>query len=135
MFTPRLLLATCGLTAVHAHMQLEYPPPFNASNNPHRTGPADNIYVYPAGCCGREDTKATCRGYLSLLGTPEGAPVATWAAGSKVTWNITGDPAITLNDLGGKLFTILPLYFLGSSLITRTYRHSLWRFLPGRLLH
>ncbi|KAF4301257.1 hypothetical protein GTA08_BOTSDO07276 [Botryosphaeria dothidea] len=101
MFTPRLLLAICGLTAVHAHMQLEYPPPFNASNNPHRTGPADNIYVYPAGCCGREDTKATCRGYLSLLGTPEGAPVATWAAGSKVTWNITGDPAITLNDLGG----------------------------------
>ncbi|KAB2577576.1 hypothetical protein DBV05_g3798 [Lasiodiplodia theobromae] len=96
-----LLLALAGLTAVQAHMQLEYPPPFNASNNPHRTTEADNIYVYPMGCCGREDTKAICRGYLDLLGTPDGAPVATWAAGSKVTWNITGDPKFTLNDLGG----------------------------------
>ncbi|GME25030.1 hypothetical protein GTA08_BOTSDO11468 [Neofusicoccum parvum] len=82
-------------------MQLEYPAPFNASNNPHRTTAADNIYVYPMGCCGREDTKATCRGYLDLLGTPDGAPVATWAAGSKVKWNITGAPEFTLNDLGG----------------------------------
>ncbi|KAL0259511.1 hypothetical protein SLS55_005248 [Diplodia seriata] len=99
--TSRLLLALAGLTAVQAHMQLEYPPPFNASNNPHRTTEADNIYVYPMGCCGREDTKAVCRGYLDLLGTPDGASVATWAAGSKVTWNITGDPKFTLNDLGG----------------------------------
>ncbi|EKG12228.1 hypothetical protein MPH_10635 [Macrophomina phaseolina MS6] len=101
MLAPPLLLALAGLTAVQAHMQLEYPPPFNASNNPHRTGPADDIYVYPAGCCGREDTKQMCRGYLKLLGTPEGAPVATWAAGSKVTWNITGDSKFTLNNLGG----------------------------------
>ena len=31
-----------------------------------------------------------CRGYLSLLGTPEGQAVASWPAGSAQNWNITG---------------------------------------------
>lgn len=31
---------------------------------------------------------ALCRGYLSLLGKPQGAPTATWAAGSNQTWSL-----------------------------------------------
>ncbi|KAF1986850.1 lytic polysaccharide monooxygenase [Aulographum hederae CBS 113979] len=76
-------------TAVQAHMQLAYPAPFNATNNPHRDGPADEFLTYPYGCCGRK-TPGVCRDYLHLLGTPEGAPTATWAAGSNQNWSITG---------------------------------------------
>ncbi|OCK75599.1 lytic polysaccharide monooxygenase [Lepidopterella palustris CBS 459.81] len=76
-------------TAVHAHMHLNYPATFNASNNPHTTGPSDPFLDYPYGCCGRT-TPMPCRGYLDLIELPEGAPVATWAAGSQQNFNITG---------------------------------------------
>ena len=65
-----------------AHMQLVYPAPFNASNNHHLDGPSDPYLQFPYNCCGRQ-TPFPCRGYLSLLGTPEGAPVAQWEAGSE----------------------------------------------------
>lgn len=77
--------------AVQAHMQLNYPPPFNASNNPHTTGPSDPYLQFPYNCCGPNARwEYPCRGYLSLLGTPAGAPVASWAAGSKQNFNLTG---------------------------------------------
>jgi hypothetical protein len=42
-------------------------------------------------CCGPNDRWTyPCRGYLSLLNTPQGAPTATWQAGSKQTWNMSG---------------------------------------------
>jgi hypothetical protein len=64
-----------------AHMQLLNPPPFGGANNPFRTSPPDPYLQYPYTCCGRPDT-SFCHGHLDLLGTPEGRPVATWAAGS-----------------------------------------------------
>ena len=74
-----------------AHMQLHYPAPFNASNNPHRTTAADPYLQYPYDCCGPNNRwEYPCRGYLSLLGTPKGTPTATWEVGSAQTWNITG---------------------------------------------
>ncbi|KAI9808230.1 MAG: hypothetical protein M1825_004687 [Sarcosagium campestre] len=76
-------------TAASGHMQLVYPPPFGAENNPHRTDPADEFLQYPFNCCGRA-TEFPCRGYLKLLGTPQGASTATWAAGSRQQWNISG---------------------------------------------
>ena len=82
-----LLLFTA--TAVRAHMHLNYPPTFNASNNPHTTGTGDPYLDFPYGCCGRT-TPMPCRGYLDLLELPEGAPVATWAAGSVQNFNLTG---------------------------------------------
>lgn len=74
-----------------AHMQLVYPAPFNASNNPYRTSTADPYLQYPYDCCGPNDRwEYPCRGYLNLLGTPQGEPTATWEAGSTQSWNISG---------------------------------------------
>lgn len=70
-------------------MHLNYPPTFNASNNPHTTGTGDPYLNYPYGCCGRT-IPMPCRGYLDLIELPEGAPVATWAAGSVQNFNLTG---------------------------------------------
>ncbi|KAK7534825.1 uncharacterized protein J3D65DRAFT_659668 [Phyllosticta citribraziliensis] len=93
------VLAACSFVAVQAHMQLGFPPPFQAGNNPHKTGEGDSTYNAPMGCCGYNNT-AICRGYLDLLGTPAGASVATWKAGSTATWSLTGEPSAALNDLG-----------------------------------
>ena len=49
------LLAACAT----AHMQLHYPAPFNASNNPHRTTGADPYLQYPYDCCGPYGKNAT----------------------------------------------------------------------------
>ncbi|EGP89510.1 uncharacterized protein MYCGRDRAFT_38707 [Zymoseptoria tritici IPO323] len=70
---------------------LDYPAPFNATNNPHRVTEPDPYLQYPYDCCGLENRWSyPCRGYEKLLGTLEGAPTATWAAGSTQNWNITG---------------------------------------------
>jgi len=83
------LAALVFATSALAHMQLVYPPPFGAANNPHLTDAADERLQFPYDCCGRKDIYP-CRGYLKQLGTPQGAPVATWAAGSKQNFNMTG---------------------------------------------
>ncbi|KAI9810758.1 MAG: hypothetical protein M1827_006096 [Pycnora praestabilis] len=95
MFTS--LIITTFATAVLGHMQLNYPPPFNATNNPHTTGPGDPLLQYPFLCCGRNLVYNPCKGYLSMLDTPEGASVATWAAGSTQNFSISG----TQGTLGG----------------------------------
>ncbi|KAA6406585.1 MAG: hypothetical protein FRX48_09640 [Lasallia pustulata] len=84
-----LVLVSVFASAVLAHMQLYYPPTFGADNNPHRTDPADTELTYPYGCCGKK-IPYPCRGYLDLLGTPQGASVATWAAGSEQNFSLTG---------------------------------------------
>lgn len=79
------------LTAtVNAHMRLYYPPPFNAPNNPYRTGPNDTRLEYPYGCCDAGETPI-CRGYLSQLGTEQGRPVATWETGTIQHFSLTGN--------------------------------------------
>ncbi|KAK3117787.1 hypothetical protein LTR53_000475 [Teratosphaeriaceae sp. CCFEE 6253] len=85
------VLATLLATAL-AHMQLHYPAPFNASNNPHLGDCSPDPYLqYPYDCCG-PNARWTypCRGYIDLLGTPEGAPTATWQAGSIQAWSVKG---------------------------------------------
>ncbi|OQO05894.1 hypothetical protein B0A48_09990 [Cryoendolithus antarcticus] len=74
-----------------AHMELTSPAPFNSSANPHRRTRADPYLQYPYDCCG-PGARWTypCRGYLPLLGTLEGAPTATWPAGSQQNWSISG---------------------------------------------
>lgn len=83
------LAALCSVA--NGHMMLNYPPAFNSSNNPHTVGPADPFLYYPTTCCGRHyaDT-GPCHGYLSLLDTPAGASVASWAAGSEQQFSLTG---------------------------------------------
>lgn len=82
-----LLSFSLFILTVGAHMQLHYPSPFGAENNPHRTDSADPYLHFPYNCCG-PNAKWTypCRGYLKLLGTPQGAPVVEWEAGSSQNW-------------------------------------------------
>lgn len=101
MAMSKIAVLAASFAAVQAHMQLGYPPPFQAGNNPHKTGEGDSTYNSPMGCCGLNNT-AICRGYLDLLGTPAGASVATWSAGSTATFSLTGEPSAALNSLGGK---------------------------------
>jgi hypothetical protein len=76
---------------VFAHLQLAYPAPFNASNNPHRTTPEDPYLQYPYDCCGPSARwQYPCRGYHTILGTPDGSSTAIWAAGSQQNWSMTG---------------------------------------------
>lgn len=82
--------------SVQAHMRLYYPYPFQAEENPYRTGPADEFLTYPYNCCGKK-TPFPCRGYLNQVGTPQGRPVAIWAAGSTANFSLTG----TGNHYGG----------------------------------
>ncbi|EME84178.1 uncharacterized protein MYCFIDRAFT_195305 [Pseudocercospora fijiensis CIRAD86] len=86
------LFANLGLASLaRAHMMLAYPAPFNGSNNPHRTTPPDVYLQYPYDCCGENDRWSyPCRGYEKLLDTPDGAPTATWKAGTIAYWNMTG---------------------------------------------
>ncbi|KAK8210463.1 hypothetical protein IWZ01DRAFT_280143 [Phyllosticta capitalensis] len=99
MAMSKIAVLAASFAAVQAHMQLGYPPPFQAGNNPHKTGEGDSTYNSPMGCCGLNNT-AICRGYLDLLGTPAGASVATWSAGSTATFSLTGEPSAALNSLG-----------------------------------
>ncbi len=110
MRTSTFSILSTLLALASAHMQLHYPAPFNSSNNPHlgdcnadpylqyrqytshnRNQPpyADPFLAYD--CCGPNDRwMYPCRGYMSLLGTPQGAPTATWQAGTTQTWSIGG---------------------------------------------
>src|SRR6266498_120449 len=69
-FFALLVAVLVQVTTVCGHMHLYYPPTFNASNNPHRTTEPDPYLDYPYNCCGRKDP-FPCKGYLSLLGTPD----------------------------------------------------------------
>ncbi|USW52729.1 hypothetical protein Slin15195_G060480 [Septoria linicola] len=96
----RIVLCTA---TVSAHMQLFYPAPFNASNNPHRTTETADTYLeFPYNCCGENDRwMYPCRGYEKLLGTPDGAPTATWEAGSTANFSLWGPTELGGNHHGG----------------------------------
>ncbi|GIZ45785.1 hypothetical protein CKM354_000893800 [Cercospora kikuchii] len=100
-----LALATMALflATISAHMQLFFPAPFNASNNPHRTSTTADPYLeFPYNCCGNKDRwKHPCRGYQSLLFTPDGAPTATWRAGSPANFTLWGPTPYGGNHYGG----------------------------------
>jgi hypothetical protein len=87
VFYRLLLFLLAGDTSTH--LQLVYPAPFNASNNPHRSTPEDPYLQYPYDCCGHAARwQYPCRGYHPLIGTPDGLPTATWATGSQQNWSM-----------------------------------------------
>jgi len=68
-----------------AHMQMSYPAPLNSTFNPHTVEPKDYSMTSPLvnnSPAGLVPGGYPCKGYLPLLGTPEGAPTAVWEAGS-----------------------------------------------------
>ncbi|KAK2751091.1 hypothetical protein FQN57_000166 [Myotisia sp. PD_48] len=84
-----VLASLATIASVQAHMTLHYPPAFGAPNNPNTKGPGNPRLDDPYNCCGRK-TVFPCQGYLNLLGTDEGRPVATWEAGSKQHFSLEG---------------------------------------------
>ncbi|KAF2164555.1 lytic polysaccharide monooxygenase [Zasmidium cellare ATCC 36951] len=92
MFLACALVGALFAANSFAHMALNYPAPFNARNNPHRASDSFDPYLeFPYDKAGPNARwQYPCRGYQKLMGTPEGAPTATWEAGSTQNWNISG---------------------------------------------
>ena len=72
-----------------SHMHLEWPPTLKGENNPHTQDGPSPYLIYPYGCCG-QPTPGPCKGFLPLVDTDEGRPVATWTAGQKVNFTLSG---------------------------------------------
>jgi hypothetical protein len=108
-----LTLALLGVPAT-AHMQMTYPPPLKSKANPN-TGPnADYSMTSPLRTDGSD---FPCKGYLPLLSTPEGKPVASWAAGQTYNFTISGGAAhnggscqAALSVDGGNTFRVVHSY-------------------------
>ena len=97
------VLSTLALVGIaQAHMHLHFPPTLKGDNNPNTVGNADPLLNYPYGCCGQK-APGPCKGHLGLLGTPEGKPVASWAAGQKANFTLSGAAIKTpqFNPAGG----------------------------------
>lgn len=108
--TSTLLLALLGTTS--AHMEVQFPPPLNSKYNPNTpSAQIDYNMVSPLKADGSD---FPCKGYQSLLGTPAGAPTASFAIGSKGNMTITGGAnhgggscQISLSMDGAKTFTVI----------------------------
>ncbi|KAF8454128.1 hypothetical protein BGX38DRAFT_1089726 [Terfezia claveryi] len=76
-----------------AHMQMSDPAPLNSSFNSHAVEPKDYSMTNPLvsnSPAGPVPGGYPCKGYLSLLGTPDGAPTAVWEAGSNQKFTLAG---------------------------------------------
>ncbi|CAN8104123.1 unnamed protein product [Discula destructiva] len=93
-------------------MEVQFPAPFKSKYNPNTpSGSADYSMTAPLLASGAD---FPCKGYQSVLGTPAGAPTATFAVGGKGNMTITGGAAhgggscqISLSTDGAKTFTVL----------------------------
>ncbi|KAG0634079.1 hypothetical protein HOY80DRAFT_895516 [Tuber brumale] len=79
------------LTAVlvNGHMTMTEPKPLRDPKNPN-TKNGDHDYSAPLS---KDGSNFPCKGYHKAMGTPEGTPVASWAAGSKQSFVIGGGAA------------------------------------------
>ena len=73
-------------TLSSAHMQMSWPPPFRSKYNPYTT---DIDYNMNSPLDANGDNYP-CKGYQSLLGTPQGPSVVTWQAGQTYNMTIVG---------------------------------------------
>lgn len=109
-------LGMCLLAALaKAHMEMIDPAPFRSKNNPNANGDVDFDLVAPIS----GDT-FPCKGYQSFLGSPAGAPVATWEAGSEQSITIDGGAPheggschVSLSLDKGESFTVIHSYVGG----------------------
>ncbi|CEJ81804.1 hypothetical protein VHEMI01914 [[Torrubiella] hemipterigena] len=81
------LLAALGIvSAVQAHMEMTFPPPFRSKYNQYTTD-IDYSMTSPLEASG---ANFPCKGYHSLYDTPQGRAVATWSPGQTVNFTLTG---------------------------------------------
>ncbi|PQK16446.1 hypothetical protein BB8028_0006g07660 [Beauveria bassiana] len=105
------LAAVLGMAAfAQAHMALTYPPPMRSPKNKHTTD-IDYDLTSPLNADG---SNFPCKGTLNLVGTPQGAAVDDWAAGSSQTlsidgsaWHSGGSCQASLSYDKGKTWTVI----------------------------
>ncbi|KAK4096429.1 lytic polysaccharide monooxygenase [Parathielavia hyrcaniae] len=107
------LLAFTGLAT--AHMEMTYPPPLLFKSNPN-TSP-DKVDYSMTSPLRADGSDFPCKGYLSLLNTPEGKAVASWTAGGTYNFTISGGAAhgggscqAALSVDGGRTFRVMHSY-------------------------
>lgn len=96
-------------------MTMSSPAPFRFKGNPNTLpGNVDFDYAKPLAASGSD---YPCKGYLSVLGTPEGKPVDTWAAGSSKSFVVEGGAAhgggscqAAISEDGGASFKVIASY-------------------------
>lgn len=97
---------------------MQFPAPFNSKYNPHAL-PASIDYTMTAPLSA-SGSDFPCKGYQSALGTPAGAPTATFALGAPANITITGGAAhgggscqISLSTDGAKTFSVIQSFIGG----------------------
>lgn len=113
-----LLTVALAASQVAAHMQMSFPPPLRSTFNPNTAqGSADYSYTAPLAASGSD---FPCKGYLNVLGTPQGKSVATFAPGQKYNFTVTGGAnhnggscQASLSYDQGKTFTVIASYVGG----------------------
>jgi hypothetical protein len=107
------ILALLGSHLAAAHMDMFYPPPLKSKFNPFAmaANSIDNDMKSPLQASGAD---FPCKGYQSLLGTAQGASVATFAPGQKYNLTIEGGAyhdggscQTSLSYDKGKTFTVI----------------------------
>lgn len=106
LLTP--LLALAPLAA--AHMQMSSPAPFRSKHNPYTTN-IDYDMNSPLDASG---SNYPCKGYHTLLNTPQGRSVATWTPGGSYSFSVEGSAThnggscqASLSYDGGRSFTVI----------------------------
>ncbi len=108
------LASLTGLLALaQGHMQMSYPAPFRSKHNPYTTN-VDYDMNSPLSSSG---SNFPCKGYHTLLGTPQGRSVATWTAGNSYSFTVEGSAThnggscqASLSYDGGRTFTVVHSY-------------------------
>jgi hypothetical protein len=108
-------LATSLPMLASAHMEMTDPPPLRSKHNPN-TG-FDGVDYSMTSPLATDGSNFPCKGFLTLLGTPKGKPVATWTAGQSYSFTIAGGAhhnggscQASLSTDGGKTFRVIHSY-------------------------
>lgn len=104
------LVSALAAGTATAHMNMKDPPPLAYKGNPNAKEPnIDYSITSPI-----TEAQYPCKGYLNLLGTAEGASVATYAPGNQYTMSVEGGAAhnggscqLSLSYDKGTSFTVI----------------------------
>lgn len=109
------ILSTMALAVCSSgHMTMTYPAPLKSKYNPNSGSDVDYSITSPLSADG---SNYPCKGYLSMLGTPQGKSVASWNAGGSYNFTISGGAShnggscqAALSVDGGKTFHVVHSY-------------------------
>jgi hypothetical protein len=110
-----LLAFALASNSASAHMFMADPPALRGMNNPFTTD-VDYSITTPLG----GSSQWPCKGYHTLIGTPQGTPVKTWTAGDSYSFTIQGSAPhgggscqASISTDGGNTFKVIHSYIGG----------------------